>query len=156
MRAISEEKQKQILELLRKGNKVKEIAKIVGCSEPTVRRYRKASNIQNKQDSKQDSSFPAIPHHSISVLNERKVINPLDIARDFYDVAEFGSSAGIVVGGAIKDLSDAFNRDIPYMKRIAKGMRGASAIISLLISAQEAYNQLTEKKREEQRMEGEK
>ncbi len=138
MPALSKEKKEQIVELVKKGVSIKEIAQTVGCSEATVSRYRK-------------TLLPAISNPTLSLrfidaLEKKQRINLLDVARDMWDVAEIGTTVGLAVAGVVDDLSSIFDRRLPYSKRVAKGMRGASALASILAGAVEGLSQLSEKR----------
>jgi len=85
--ALSLEQQRKIFELLEQGKRIKEIAKEVGCSENTVRRYKKewerlrekgqggAIEIADKGEGVRHAG-------TLKALQEGRGTNILDLARD--------------------------------------------------------------------------
>jgi len=144
MNTLNSEKQEQIKELLEKGIELKEIASRVGCSESTVRRYRQ------KFLPATTSGKPTFKANMIKALEDKQVINFLDLARSERDLAEMGTYAGAIIGSMFDDISNAFNRNIPYAVRLAKGMRGASTFISVLAGAYEVWEQIKEKRQKKE------
>jgi len=151
--ALSLEQQRKIFELLEQGKRIKEIAKEVGCSENTVRRYKKewerlrekgqggAIEIADKEGSVRRAG-------TLKALQEGKGTNILDLARDETQVMEIGASAGAVVAGMLDDFASAFDTTKPVNVRFAKAMRGSLTASSLLFAASEFFrNVQRERKR---------
>ncbi|RLF92274.1 hypothetical protein DRN52_08340 [Thermococci archaeon] len=151
--ALSLEQQRKIFELLEQGKRIKEIAKEVGCSENTVRRYKKewerlrergqggAIEIADKGEGVRHAG-------TLKALQEGRGTNILDLARDETQVMEIGASAGAVVAGMLDDFASAFDTTKPVNVRFAKAMRGSLTASSLLFAASEFFrNVQRERKR---------
>ena len=151
--ALSLEQQRKIFELLERGKRIKEIAKEVGCSENTVRRYKKewgrlrergqggAIEIADKGEGVRHAG-------TLKALQEGRGTNILDLARDETQVMEIGASAGAVVAGMLDDFASAFDTTKPVNVRFAKAMRGSLTASSLLFAASEFFrNVRRERKR---------
>ena len=151
--ALSLEQQRKIFELLEQGKRIKEIAKEVGCSENTVRRYKKewerlrekgqggAIEIADKGEGVRHAG-------TLKALQEGRGTNILDLARDETQVMEIGASAGAVVAGMLDDFASAFDTTKPVNVRFAKAMRGSLTASSLVFAASEFFrNVQRERKR---------
>jgi len=142
--ALSLEQQRKIFELLERGKRIKEIAKEVGCSENTVRRYKKewgrlrergqggAIEIADKGEGVRHAG-------TLKALQEGRGTNILDLARDETQVMEIGASAGAVVAGMLDDFASAFDTTKPVNVRFAKAMRGSLTASSLVFAASEFF-----------------
>ena len=151
--ALKVEQQQKIFKLLAEGKRIKEIAKEVGCSENTVRRYKKeweqlrekgqggAIEIADKGEGVRRAG-------TLKALQEGRGTNILDLARDETQVMEIGASAGAVVAGMLDDFASAFDTTKPVNVRFAKAMRGSLTASSLLFAASEFFrNVQRERKR---------
>lgn len=151
--ALSLEQQQKILELLEKGKRIKEIAKEVGCSENTVRRYKKEYEQLRQKGaieavSRGGDESGGVRAGTLKALQEGKGTNILDLARDETQVMEIGASAGAVVAGMLDDFASAFDTTKPVNVRFAKAMRGSLTASSLLFAASEFFrNVQRERKR---------
>ena len=149
--ALSLEQQRKIFELLEQGKRIKEIAKEVGCSENTVRRYKKEYERLRERGGAIEavSEGGAIKHTgTLKALQEGRGTNILDLARDETQVMEIGASAGAVVAGMLDDFASAFDTTKPVNVRFAKAMRGSLTASSLLFAASEFFrNVQRERKR---------
>ena len=142
--ALSLKQQRKIFELLEQGKRIKDIAKEVGCSENTVRRYKKewerlrekgqggAIEIADKEEGVRRAG-------TLKALQEGRGTNILDLARDETQVMEIGASAGAVVAGMLDDFASAFDTTKPVNVRFAKAMRGSLTASSLLFAASEFF-----------------
>jgi len=142
--ALSLEQQRKIFELLEQGKRIKEVAKEVGCSENTVRRYKKeyerlrergqggAIEIADKEEGVRRAG-------TLKALQEGRGTNILDLARDETQVMEIGASAGAVVAGMLDDFASAFDTTKPVNVRFAKAMRGSLTASSLVFAASEFF-----------------
>jgi len=142
--ALSLEQQRKIFELLEQGKRIKEIAKEVGCSENTVRRYKK--EYERLREKERGGAIEAtekgegIKHAgTLKALQEGRGANILDLARDETQVMEIGASAGAVVAGMLDDFATAFDTTKPVNVRFAKAMRGSLTASSLLFAASEFF-----------------
>jgi len=142
--ALSLEQQRKIFELLEQGKRIKEIAKEVGCSENTVRRYKK--EYERLREKEREGAIEAtgegegIKHAgTLKALQEGRGANILDLARDETQVMEIGASAGAVVAGMLDDFATAFDTTKPVNVRFAKAMRGSLTASSLLFAASEFF-----------------
>ena len=151
--ALSIEKQIKIINMLDKGYGITEIAGAVGCSEETVRKYRKKREdlLKSPQALAEvkaniEGVRRGLELRAIEAINRGVITNPLDIARDSWDLAEIGTGTGIVIAGAVDDIRLAFDRNLPYTKRVARGMRGAQAVVSIFAGIYEGISQFTEKR----------
>ena len=140
--ALSLEQQRKIFELLEQGKRIKEIAKEVGCSENTVRRYKKEYERLREQGGAIEATGEGegIKHTgTLKALQEGRGANILDLARDETQVMEIGASAGAVVAGMLDDFATAFDTTKPVNVRFAKAMRGSLTASSLLFAASEFF-----------------
>ena len=140
--ALSLEQQRKIFELLEQGKRIKEIAKEVGCSENTVRRYKKEYERLREQGGAIEATGEGegIKHTgTLKALQEGRGANILDLARDETQVMEIGASAGAVVAGMLDDFATAFDTTKPVNVRFAKAMRGSLAASFLLFAASEFF-----------------
>jgi len=142
--ALSLEQQRKIFELLEQGKRIKEIAKEVGCSENTVRRYKKEH--ERLREKERGGAIEAtgegegIKHAgTLKALQEGRGANILDLARDEAQVMEIGASAGAIVAGMLDDFATAFDTTKPVNVRFAKAMRGSLTASSLLFAASEFF-----------------
>jgi len=151
--ALKVEQQQKIFKLLAEGKRIKEIAKEVGCSENTVRRYKKeweqlrekgqggAIEIADREEGARHAG-------TLKALQEGRGTNILDLARDETQVMEIGASAGAVVAGMLDDFASAFDTTKPVNVRFAKAMRGSLTASSLVFAASEFFrNVQRERKR---------
>ena len=154
--ALSLEQQQKIFELLEKGKRIKEIAKEVGCSENTVRRYKKEyERLRQKgvveatgKEVKEGEAGESVKRGALKALQEGRGTNILDLARDETQVMEIGASAGAVIAGMLDDFASAFDTTKPVNVRFAKAMRGSLTASSLLFAASEFFrNVQRERKR---------
>jgi len=140
--ALSLEQQRKIFELLEQGKRIKEIAKEVGCSENTVRRYKREYERLREQGGAIEATGEGggIKHTgTLKALQEGRGANILDLARDETQVMEIGASAGAVVAGMLDDFATAFDTTKPVNVRFAKAMRGSLTASSLLFAASEFF-----------------
>jgi len=142
--ALSLEQQRKIFELLEQGKRIKEIAKEVGCSENTVRRYKKEYERLREREQRgvieATGEGEGIKHTgTLKALQEGRGANILDLARDETQVMEIGASAGAVVAGMLDDFATAFDTTKPVNVRFAKAMRGSLTASSLLFAASEFF-----------------
>ena len=138
--ALSLEQQRKIFELLEQGKRIKEIAKEVGCSENTVRRYKKEYERLREQGGAIETVSEGVRHAgTLKALQEGRGANILDLARDETQVMEIGASAGAVVAGMLDDFATAFDTTKPVNVRFAKAMRGSLTASSLLFAASEFF-----------------
>jgi len=138
--ALSLEQQRKIFELLEQGKRIKEIAKEVGCSENTVRRYKKEYERLREQGGAIEAVSEGVRHAgTLKALQEGRGANILDLARDETQVMEIGASAGAVVAGMLDDFATAFDTTKPVNVRFAKAMRGSLTASSLLFAASEFF-----------------
>jgi len=140
--ALSLEQQRKIFELLEQGKRIKEIAKEVGCSENTVRRYKK--EYERLREKERGGAIEAVSEGvrhagTLKALQEGRGANILDLARDETQVMEIGASAGAVVAGMLDDFATAFDTTKPVNVRFAKAMRGSLTASSLLFAASEFF-----------------
>ena len=142
--ALSLEQQRKIFELLEQGKRIKEIAKEVGCSENTVRRYKK--EWEQLREKGQEGAIEiadkgeGVRHAgTLKALQEGRGTNILDLARDETQVMEIGASAGAVVAGMLDDFASAFDTTKPVNVRFAKAMRGSLTASSLVFAASEFF-----------------
>jgi len=142
--ALSLEQQRKIFELLEQGKRIKEIAKEVGCSENTVRRYKK--EYERLRERGQGGTIEiadkreGVRHAgTLKALQEGRGTNILDLARDETQVMEIGASAGAVVAGMLDDFASAFDTTKPVNVRFAKAMRGSLTASSLVFAASEFF-----------------
>jgi len=151
--ALKVEQQQKIFKLLAEGKRIKEIAKEVGCSENTVRRYKK--EWERLREKGQGGAIEiadeggGVRHAgTLKALQEGRGTNILDLARDETQVMEIGASAGAVVAGMLDDFASAFDTTKPVNVRFAKAMRGSLTASSLLFAASEFFrNVQRERKR---------
>ena len=140
--ALSLEQQRKIFELLEQGKRIKEIAKEVGCSENTVRRYKKEYERLRERGGAIEATGEGegIKHTgTLKALQEGRGANILDLARDETQVMEIGASAGAIVAGMLDDFATAFDTTKPVNVRFAKAMRGSLTASSLLFAASEFF-----------------
>lgn len=70
---------------------------------------------------------------------------PIELAKTSQEIIEYGKTAGITYGQAFASLTSAFRRrDLPFQARMAKGIRGLSALLAMVLSAVDQYEKLTE------------
>ena len=151
--ALKVEQQQKIFKLLAEGKRIKEIAKEVGCSENTVRRYKK--EWEQLREKGQGGTIEIADRGegvrragTLKALQEGRGTNILDLARDETQVMEIGASAGAVVAGMLDDFASAFDTTKPVNVRFAKAMRGSLTASSLLFAASEFFrNVQRERKR---------
>ena len=140
--ALSLEQQRKIFALLEQGKRIKEIAKEVGCSENTVRRYKREYERLREQGGAIEATGEGggIKHTgTLKALQEGRGANILDLARDEAQVMEIGASAGAIVAGMLDDFATAFDTTKPVNVRFAKAMRGSLTASSLLFAASEFF-----------------
>ena len=151
--ALKVEQQQKIFKLLAEGKRIKDIAKEVGCSENTVRRYKK--EWERLREKGQGGAIEiadrgeGVRHAgTLKALQEGRGTNILDLARDETQVMEIGASAGAVVAGMLDDFASAFDTTKPVNVRFAKAMRGSLTASSLVFAASEFFrNVQRERKR---------
>jgi len=150
--ALNLEQQRKIFELLERGKRIKEIAKEVGCSENTVRRYKK--EWERLREKGQGGAIEiadegeGVRHAgTLKALQEGRGTNILDLARDETQVMEIGASAGAVVAGMLDDFASAFDTTKPVNVRFAKAMRGSLTASSLLFAASEFFRNVQQERK---------
>jgi hypothetical protein len=137
-RKLTHEQINEIIKLKNQGLNDREIAKRVKCSTTTVAKYKFAGALATRNPSLSGA---------IDVFEKKETFNLLDVARDMPEMVELGVQGGAFVGSLASDFVDAFDRDIPPVKRIAKAFRAFGTIGTMVAAGYEWYSQLQERKR---------
>lgn len=70
---------------------------------------------------------------------------PIELAKSTTEIVEYGKSTGGLYGQALASIVSAFSRrDLPFEMRLAKGVRGLTFLMSMVMSAFDQYEKLRE------------
>jgi len=70
---------------------------------------------------------------------------PIELAKSTTEIIEYGKSTGGLYGQALASIVSAFSRrDLPFEMRLAKGMRGLTFLMTMVMSAFDQYERLRE------------
>jgi len=97
------------------------------------------------------NSFEIVPVEDISKMTIEEAIDrgllptPIELAKTADEIIEYGRHAGALYGGAMASLYSAFTRrDLPFNVRLAKGIRGATFLLGMLMSAMDSFEKIRE------------
>lgn len=109
---------------------------------------RKVEKVE-KGVEKEADGFEIVPAEDISKMTIEEAIDkgllptPIELAKSPGEVIEYGRQAGTLYGSAIASLYSAFTRkDLPFNVRLAKGTRGVTFLLGLLISAVDSFEKI--------------
>lgn len=127
---VSEEKVAKIRELWRAGVPNNKIAKTMGVSVKTVRKHIKEAGQTPEPRAQRE-------------LKVYKGQNPLDLYRGTGDMVEASVISGSMLGGAIADIKQGFDRgDLSDGERLIKTMRGAATLMGIGFSAYRSFQEI--------------
>jgi len=104
-----------------------------------------------KKEERSKDSFEIIPVKDVSKMTIEEAIDrgllptPIELARTPDEIMEYGRQAGALYGGAMASIYSALRRrDLPFNVRLAKGIRGATFLLGMLISAMDSFERVRE------------
>lgn len=93
--------------------------------------------------------FEIVPVEDISKMTIEEAVErgllptPIELAKTTEEVIEYGKQMGTMYGGALASIYSAFTRrDLPFNVRLAKGMRGASFLLGVILSTIDTFENI--------------
>jgi len=111
-----------------------------------MERNKKPKIVEKKVD-----TFEIAPAEDVTKLTIEEAIDkgilptPIELAKSPDEIVEYGRHAGTMYGYGVASIVSAVKRkDLPFKVRLAKGIRGLAFIWSMLLSAIDSYEKISE------------
>lgn len=152
--ALDFETQQRIFDMLDKGRDISDIKNEIGCSRNTIAKY-KVEHEKNKkvngEDENNGNEITKKRPSTLEMVSDKNGVNILDLARNENDLIDMGGQAGLILSGAVADITDAFDTAKPIRVRVSKAFRGVSTVVpALIIGLENTKNRNAAKKMSEE------
>lgn len=110
---------------------------------------KRLKKVDDEKGKEVKNTFEIVPVEDVSKMTIEEAIDrgllptPIELAKTPDEVIEYGKQAGSLYGGAMASIYSAITRkDLPFNVRLAKGIRGLSYILGMVISAVDTFENI--------------